>query len=565
MLNPGDRIGERYQVKGLLAQGGMSQVYLVHDLKLNGKVWVLKEIEHTGQGAAFVEEAKLLTSLSHPYIPNITDYFEVSKEGLCYLVMEYIDGVTLQTRFEQASSKLREQDILKYLIQLCEVLQYLHGREQPVVFRDLKPSNIMVDAYDNIRLIDFGIARSFEAGKLTDTVQMGTVAFAAPEQFEAVQTDPRTDIYAVGAIMYYLLSGGKYYYASAARKDVLTHMPSTWVSLMNRLLAADPVDRYQRVEEVLAALKQIQAGGEKRQHTQLQSLKQTSHLGNQSPIDRTVVLRPGPAHRTHPDGTARIFPGAAPVQSAPYTKQATQSNPALIIYLLDVSGSMTMQLRNQTRLDLVTESLYAALKQMVFRSTKGSRISPRYRISIMTYSDQVEDVTKGIQPIDVWMSSGNLPVLKTYRFTDAAKAFAEAERLLQAELPAMQDSPAPLVCHMTDGAYTGDDPLPIARRIMELSVKDGPVLIENIFISDDVLEDEVTNPKRWPGVLDDTVFRDEYGAKLREMSSIIPDSYRQMMREAHYHLDEGAYMMFPGANPELVSLGFQMSAATPIR
>ncbi|WP_246096656.1 vWA domain-containing protein [Paenibacillus sinopodophylli] len=247
-----------------------------------------------------------------------------------------------------------------------------------------------------------------------------------------------------------------------------------------------------------------------------------------------------------------------------HTVQASQNHPGLIIYLLDVSGSMTLMNGEKRRLDLVTDSLYVALKQMVFRSTKGSRISSRYRVAVYAYSDDVHDVLGGIKGIDELMHTGLLPSLQTQRFTDTAKAFQHVEQLLHSELARIQDGPAPLICHMTDGVYTGEDPEPIVRRIMDMSVKDGNVLVENIFISDDVLQQEVEYPKRWQGVQEHTDFRDEYGRKLRRMSSVIPESYRQMMREANYNLAEGAYLMFPGTNPDLVSLGFQMSAATPI-
>ncbi|WP_245987533.1 vWA domain-containing protein [Cohnella lupini] len=247
-----------------------------------------------------------------------------------------------------------------------------------------------------------------------------------------------------------------------------------------------------------------------------------------------------------------------------YTTQATPSNPALIIYLLDVSGSMSLMKGYKRRIDIVSDSLQVALRQMVFRSTKGSRISSRYRVAIIAYSDEVFDLIGGVKKIDELMSTG-LPTLKTYRFTDTAKAFQHAEQILRDELPRMQDCPAPLVCHMTDGVYTGEDPQPIVRRIMDMSVKDGNVLVENIFISDDVLETEVDQPKHWQGVRAETVFKDDYADKLRRMSSIIPESYREMINEANYNIARGSLFMFPGTNPDLVSLGFQMSAATTLR
>ncbi|MBN3522482.1 vWA domain-containing protein [Paenibacillus apiarius] len=248
-----------------------------------------------------------------------------------------------------------------------------------------------------------------------------------------------------------------------------------------------------------------------------------------------------------------------------YTIQASQRTPALIIYLIDISASMNMLMENRRRIDIVYDALSLAIRQMVFRSTKGNRLTPRYRIAILAYSDEVYDLLNGIKGIDEIASLGSLPDLTPVRFSDSAKAFQQAEKILEAELPHMQDCPAPLVCHMTDGVATGDDPEPVAKRIMQMSVPDGNVLVENIFISDHTLEAPIAEPRRWKGILAHTALKDEHAIKLRSMSSILPESYREMLVEADYHLAPGACMMLPGSCPELVSIGFQMSAATPVR
>ncbi|WP_019424142.1 vWA domain-containing protein [Paenibacillus sp. OSY-SE] len=248
-----------------------------------------------------------------------------------------------------------------------------------------------------------------------------------------------------------------------------------------------------------------------------------------------------------------------------YTIQASQRTPALIIYLIDISASMNMLMENKRRIDIVYDALSLAIRQMVFRSTKGNRLTPRYRIAILAYSDDVYDLLNGIKGIDEIASLGSLPDLTPVRFSDSAKAFQQAEKILEAELPYMQDCPAPLVCHMTDGVATGDDPEPIAKRIMQMSIPDGNVLVENIFISDHTLEGPIAEPRRWKGILADTALKDEHAIKLRSMSSVLPESYRELLVEADYHLASGAYMMLPGNCPELVSIGFQMSAATPVR
>ncbi|AWP27019.1 hypothetical protein PVOR_22019 [Paenibacillus vortex V453] len=248
-----------------------------------------------------------------------------------------------------------------------------------------------------------------------------------------------------------------------------------------------------------------------------------------------------------------------------YTIQASQRTPALIIYLIDISASMNMLMEDRRRIDVVYEALSLAIRQMVFRSTKGNRLTPRYRIAILAYSDDVYDLLNGIKGIDEIAAIGSLPDLTPKRFSDSAKAFLQAEKILQSEIPNMQDCPAPLVCHMTDGVSTGDDPEPIARRIMSMSVPDGNVLVENIFISDHLMNQPITEPRRWKGILTDTSLEDEHARKLKMMSSVLPESYREMLLEADYQLSPGALMMLPGTCSELVSIGFQMSAATPVR
>ncbi|MCC3378342.1 vWA domain-containing protein [Paenibacillus farraposensis] len=248
-----------------------------------------------------------------------------------------------------------------------------------------------------------------------------------------------------------------------------------------------------------------------------------------------------------------------------YTIQASQRTPALIIYLIDISASMNMLMEGRRRIDVVYEAISLAIRQMVFRSTKGNRLTARYRIAILAYSDDVYDLLNGVKGIDEIAAIGSLPDLTPKRFSDSAKAFLQAERILQAELPGMQDCPAPLVCHMTDGVSTGDDPEPIAKRIMSMSVPDGNVLVENIFLSDRLLETPIQDPRRWKGLTYNTPLQDEHAVKLRNMSSVLPESYREMLFEADYQLGEGAIMMLPGTCAELVSIGFQMSAATPVR
>ena len=246
-----------------------------------------------------------------------------------------------------------------------------------------------------------------------------------------------------------------------------------------------------------------------------------------------------------------------------YDELATSNNPALIIYLLDISSSMNKSLGDKRRIDAVMDALGAAFRQMIFRSTKGKRLSPRYRIAIYAYNQSVYDVLGGVRTI-ADMAKLGVPELTPAGVTDTAKGFSLVAKLLRAEIPKLGNSPAPLVCHMTDGEYTGKDPAPIVREIMAMKTIDGNVLVENIFISQGILSEPIHDIPQWAGITRETPLKNSYARKLRELSSSIPNSYHQVMREMGYHLDPSAVMLFPGMNPEMVAMGFQMSAATGV-
>ncbi len=245
-----------------------------------------------------------------------------------------------------------------------------------------------------------------------------------------------------------------------------------------------------------------------------------------------------------------------------YDIPATAKTPALVIYLLDVSASMNEPFASSTRIDAVNKALQKIAVRMVQRSTKGALVSPRYRVAMFAYSTQVIDLLGGIKTIDELAKIG-MPQLTTMDMTNSASAFSAAESLLIAELPNMQNHPAPLVCHMTDGEYNGGDPMPIAHRIMNMSVPDGNVLVENIYFKPLL---GVTNAQSWPGITAsaDLQVQDDYARKLLDISSTIPDSYRSVMQEFGYKLAEGAKMFIPSEVPELLELGFAMSGATPV-
>lgn len=254
-----------------------------------------------------------------------------------------------------------------------------------------------------------------------------------------------------------------------------------------------------------------------------------------------------------------------------YTAVATSRTPALVIYVLDVSGSMSdidvvrEDGSKARRIDTVLQNLENVATTMVSRSTRGPKISPRYRVAVFAYSGQVYDILGGVKTIEEFAQLG-VPQLSTMDVTNTEQAFLEVERLLQSELPNLpEDSPAPLVCHMTDGEITaGGDPTPVAERIKAMTVPDGNVLVENIFIGSNLLRAPVGNIKAWSGLTSPSDLINSHAQRLFNMSSVIPDTYRALLHEMGYRgLQDNARMMFAGNDERLIELAFVMSGVTP--
>lgn len=246
-----------------------------------------------------------------------------------------------------------------------------------------------------------------------------------------------------------------------------------------------------------------------------------------------------------------------------YSAVATSTTPVLIIYLLDISGSMSQMLGDKRRVEIVSDALQEIATEMVARSTKGEIVAPRYRLAIYAYESQVHDILGGIKTIDQFVRDG-VPEFAPRGGTNSAAAFLAAEQLLLQELPYMSTHPAPLICHMTDGEYQGDDPTPIVQRIMGLGTNDGNVLVENIFISDKILKTPVDDAFTWAGVTSEADLASDYARALLRMSSPLPDSYRGEMQEFGYTLNSAAPMMFPAQTKDLIRMAFTMSGATPV-
>jgi serine/threonine-protein kinase len=207
-------VGERYKILNRIGQGGMGAVYLVQDQHLKNRQWAMKEmsdanitnpLERRQAIDAFQGEAKLLGQLAHTNLPKVIDV--LSQGNKHYLVMDYIEGKTLEDLLLERQQPFSEAEVLRWAAQLCEVLSYLHHQTPPIIFRDFKPANIILTPSGDVKLIDFGIARLFKKGKSGDTVKLGTPGYAPVEQYGQGQTDVRSDIYALGVTLHRLLTG----------------------------------------------------------------------------------------------------------------------------------------------------------------------------------------------------------------------------------------------------------------------------------------------------------------------------------------------------------------------
>jgi serine/threonine protein kinase len=214
LLVPKHLLRQRYLIVRRIVHGGMGAVYEAQDTQLGNRLVAIKEMSQSGlnpdemleASSAFKREAHMLASLQHPNLPSIYDHF--SETGRCYLVMSFIEGETLEEYLSQAKElKLSIQETLDIGIQLCKVLDHLHTRQPPIIFRDLKPANVMRTHNGHLYLIDFGIARHFKPGQVKDTVALGSPGYAAPEQYGKTQTSAHSDIYSLGAMLHQLLSG----------------------------------------------------------------------------------------------------------------------------------------------------------------------------------------------------------------------------------------------------------------------------------------------------------------------------------------------------------------------
>lgn len=288
MLEIGTLLDGRYKILSEIGHGGMSVVYMALNEKAN-KTWAVKEIRKDGKmdfntvRQGLVAEIDTLKCLNHPNIPSVIDVIE-DKESFI-IVMDYIEGNSLDKALEEHGAQPQEY-VIEWAKQLCDALGYLHSCNPPIIYRDMKPANIMLKPDGNITLIDFGTAKTYEID-LGETTGIGTIGYAAPEQYIGSglgRTDARTDIYCLGITLYHLLTGidpCKYVISNRSIRAVNPGLSPGLDAIIIKCTEPQPEDRYQSCAELLYALEHHNEMGEiyrKKQKRKLFSFLATSVL-----------------------------------------------------------------------------------------------------------------------------------------------------------------------------------------------------------------------------------------------------------------------------------------------
>ena len=257
------KIGEvyfnKFLVKSLIGEGGSGQVFLAENIKL-GNNWAIKKCFKGNITSGLLVEPNILKQLSHPAIPKIID-IEEDNEAV-YIIEEYIHGMNLKD-YRSDTGGINQELAVNFMIQLCDILNYLHTRKpRPIIYRDIKPQNIMCTEDYQLKLIDFGIAREYKEDSINDTMPMGTRGYAAPEIYLNSQSDVRTDIYGLGMTIYYLITGKNL--SEAPYKLQPIHDQNKEISkeleqIIIKCCEFSPDKRYQNVDELLRDIIELNA------------------------------------------------------------------------------------------------------------------------------------------------------------------------------------------------------------------------------------------------------------------------------------------------------------------
>lgn len=304
-LQPGSVLQNRFRIQTVLGVGGMGSVYLARDQRFTNVIRnvAVKEMlnNHTDVQMReltlknFGREADVLASLTHPAIPQIYDVF--AGKDRAYLVMEYIDGQDLEAYVSRSPDFLDPEMVRRWAIELCDVLHYLHTHQpEPIIFRDMKPSNVMIDRSGRIRLIDFGIAKPFQPLSAIKGTMIGTDGYAPPEQYRGLAS-PQGDMFALGATLHHILTRrdprleAPFSFAQRPIRQINVKTSPEFEAIIMKALNDDPMQRYQSAQLMKDALEAIgRRPGSGHAQTQPGSGAETGYIGDQPIVAGTSMV-----------------------------------------------------------------------------------------------------------------------------------------------------------------------------------------------------------------------------------------------------------------------------------
>ena len=438
----------RYQLLSRIGQGGMGAVYKAADTRFNNRPVAIKEMSSIGltptrlleAEAAFEHEAHLLADLLHPNLPRIYEHF--AENDRSYLVMDFIEGQTLEEYLDQkGGGPLPVDQVITWAEQLCDVLNYLHSHQPPIIFRDLKPANVMISESGHVYLIDFGIARIFKPGKQHDTVALGSPGYAAPEQYGKAQSTPRSDIYSLGALLHHLLTGvdpseQPFFFRDASQ--VNPAIDPALDALLKQMLAMDSDRRPASALDVLNALKgavtnQTRSTSKPLAYTQDPLLDKAYALYSQKRLDEAIAVynKALKANSTNPLGwqgyglTQRLRGLEQDALSS--FEHALQLDPGLVTSWNGKGTVLGKLRRHKEALDAFEKALQLESQNAAAWNGKGAALHALGR------SNQALDAFEKAlrydpQLVQAWYNKGLL-LHDIGRFREAEKAFQEAINL----------------------------------------------------------------------------------------------------------------------------------------
>ena len=271
-LTTGTTLAGRYRLASLLGKGGAGKVFEGEDSSLSNRRVAIKIMKLSSRDKSsnqlnlkiFKKESKLLSSLKHNGIPSIYDSF-VEDDFAC-LVMEYVEGDNLQRVLEASEGGIPEEKLLSWFLDIALILKYLHHQKPPIIFRDIKPANIILQEDGKVKLVDFGIAQAFDSErKSTSLMTKGTLGYAPPEQFNADEkVDVRADIYSLGATIHHLATGedprNKPPFSFEPVRKANPELSESFENIISRCLEPDKINRYQAIDKLIRDLKRLKAG-----------------------------------------------------------------------------------------------------------------------------------------------------------------------------------------------------------------------------------------------------------------------------------------------------------------